>query len=78
MTTKLPNPAFAPETAVKVSLLNFFVTPAGLEDQLLGVAVDKARAHTPAARPALSCCGCPCAVRPPCGALISAVLAWHT
>jgi hypothetical protein len=41
MTTRLANPAYAPEVAVKVSLLNFFVTPEGLEDQLLGVAVDK-------------------------------------
>jgi dynein heavy chain len=41
MTTKLRNPHYAPEVAVKVSLLNFFVTPEGLEDQLLGVTVDK-------------------------------------
>jgi hypothetical protein len=41
MTTKLRNPNYAPEVAVKVSLLNFFVTPEGLEDQLLGVTVDK-------------------------------------
>lgn len=43
MTTKLRNPHYAPEVAVKVSLLNFFVTPEGLEDQLLGVTVDKVR-----------------------------------
>ncbi|KAF8071068.1 Dnah1 [Scenedesmus sp. PABB004] len=36
MTTKLPNPHYPPEVSVKVSLLNFFVTPEGLEDQLLG------------------------------------------
>ena len=41
ITTKLRNPHFLPEVAVKVSLLNFFVTPEGLEDQLLGVTVDK-------------------------------------
>jgi dynein heavy chain len=39
MTTKLPNPHYAPEVCVKVSLLNFAITPAGLEDQLLGVTV---------------------------------------
>jgi hypothetical protein len=39
MTTKLRNPHYTPEVAVKVSLLNFFVTPEGLEDQLLGTAV---------------------------------------
>jgi dynein heavy chain len=41
MTTKMRNPHYTPEVAVKVSLLNFFVTPGGLEDQLLGVTVDK-------------------------------------
>ena len=43
MTTKLPNPHFAPETSVKVSLLNFYITPGGLEDQLLGKLVGKER-----------------------------------
>ena len=43
MTTKLPNPHYAPETSVKVSLLNFFITPGGLEDQLLGKLVGKER-----------------------------------
>ncbi|GBF98747.1 dynein heavy chain axonemal [Raphidocelis subcapitata] len=43
ITTKLRNPHYAPEVTVKVSLLNFFVTPEGLEDQLLGVTVDKER-----------------------------------
>ena len=32
MTTTLPNPAYAPETQVKVSLLNFAITPFGLEE----------------------------------------------
>ena len=36
MTSKLPNPHYPPEVAVKVSLLNFSITPKGLEDQLLG------------------------------------------
>ncbi|GIL82190.1 hypothetical protein Vretifemale_11083, partial [Volvox reticuliferus] len=39
MTTALRNPHFLPETAVKVALLNFMITPEGLSDQLLGVAV---------------------------------------
>jgi dynein heavy chain len=39
MTTKLRNPHYPPEVSVKVSLLNFFVTPEGLEDQLLGIVV---------------------------------------
>jgi dynein heavy chain len=39
MTTKVRNPHYPPEVSVKVSLLNFFVTPEGLEDQLLGTVV---------------------------------------
>ncbi len=39
MTTKLRNPHYSPETSVKVTLLNFFITPGGLEDQLLGTVV---------------------------------------
>lgn len=39
MTTKLPNPHYPPEVCVKVSLLNFTITPRGLEDQMLGVFV---------------------------------------
>ena len=35
MTTKLPNPHYLPEVAVKVTLLNFMITTEGLEDQLL-------------------------------------------
>ncbi|RDD45105.1 Dynein heavy chain 7, axonemal, partial [Trichoplax sp. H2] len=41
VTTKLRNPHFLPETAVKVTLLNFMITPEGLEDQLLGIVVAK-------------------------------------
>jgi len=44
MTTKLRNPHYAPEVSVKVSLLNFFVTLDGLEDQLLGIVVGQERA----------------------------------
>ena len=43
LTTKIPNPHYTPETSVKVSLLNFFITPGGLEDQLLGKLVGKER-----------------------------------
>jgi dynein heavy chain len=41
MTTKLPNPHYSPELQVKVTLLNFTITPEGLEDQMLGIAVAK-------------------------------------
>ena len=39
ITTKLPNPHYAPETCVKVTILNFAITPRGLQEQLLGVAI---------------------------------------
>jgi len=44
MTTKLTNPHYMPELSVKVTLLNFTVTPKGLEDQLLGDVLKKERA----------------------------------
>ena len=40
MTTKLPNPHYAPEVQVKVSLVNFTVTQSGLEEQLLGATIE--------------------------------------
>ena len=43
ITTKLRNPHYLPELQVKVTLLNFMITPAGLEDQLLGIVVAKER-----------------------------------
>jgi dynein heavy chain len=43
MTTTLPNPHYSPETSVKVTLLNFAITPIGLEDQMLGIVVIKER-----------------------------------
>ncbi|KAK0094203.1 hypothetical protein PV326_011565 [Microctonus aethiopoides] len=43
ITTKLRNPHYLPEIAVKVTLLNFMITPVGLEDQLLGIVVAKER-----------------------------------
>ncbi|PAA64367.1 hypothetical protein BOX15_Mlig029056g2 [Macrostomum lignano] len=39
ITTKLRNPHYLPEVAVKVTLLNFMITPEGLQDQLLGIVV---------------------------------------
>merc|ERR1719473_2139141 len=41
MTTKLRNPHYLPEVSVKVTLLNFMITPVGLEDQMLGIVVAK-------------------------------------
>eukprot|EP00611_Tribonema_gayanum_P031950 TRINITY_DN936_c3_g3_i1.p1 TRINITY_DN936_c3_g3~~TRINITY_DN936_c3_g3_i1.p1 ORF type:complete len:1333 (+),score=418.63 TRINITY_DN936_c3_g3_i1:367-3999(+) len=43
MTTKLRNPHYLPEISVKVTLLNFMITPEGLQDQLLGITVEKER-----------------------------------
>jgi len=43
MTTTLPNPHYSPETSEKVTLLNFAITPSGLEDQMLGITVAKER-----------------------------------
>ena len=42
-TTKLRNPHYLPELSTKVTLLNFMITPEGLEDQLLGIVVAKER-----------------------------------
>lgn len=39
ITTKYRSPAYLPEVAVKVTLLNFMTTPEGLVDQLLGILV---------------------------------------
>ncbi len=43
ITSKLRNPHYLPEVATKVTLLNFMITPEGLEDQLLGIVVAKER-----------------------------------
>lgn len=39
MTTKLSNPHYLPEICIQVTLVNFLVSPMGLEDQLLGEVV---------------------------------------
>ncbi|KNE71129.1 hypothetical protein AMAG_15798 [Allomyces macrogynus ATCC 38327] len=41
VTTKLRNPHYLPELSTKVTLLNFMITPEGLEDQLLGIVIAK-------------------------------------
>ncbi|XP_067287631.1 dynein axonemal heavy chain 1 isoform X1 [Pseudorasbora parva] len=43
ITTKLPNPHYSPEIATKVTLINFTLSPSGLEDQLLGCLVAEER-----------------------------------
>jgi dynein heavy chain len=37
--TNLPNPHFLPEVAAKVQIINFMITPNGLEEQLLAIVV---------------------------------------
>ncbi|CAK6445071.1 unnamed protein product [Pipistrellus nathusii] len=41
ITTRWRNPHYLPEIAVKVCLLNFMITPLGLQDQLLGIVAAK-------------------------------------
>ncbi|XP_041639844.1 dynein heavy chain 1, axonemal [Cheilinus undulatus] len=43
ITTKLPNPHYSPEVSTNVTLINFTLSPSGLEDQLLGQVVAKER-----------------------------------
>ncbi|CAG9584340.1 unnamed protein product [Danaus chrysippus] len=43
ITTRISNPHYLPEIAVKVTLLNFMITPQGLQDQLLGIVVAQDR-----------------------------------
>ena len=43
ITSKLRNPHYLPEISVKVTLLNFMITPQGLQDQLLGIVVSQER-----------------------------------
>lgn len=53
ITTKLRNPHYLPEVTVKVTMLNFMITPGGLEDQLLGIVVAKERPELEAEKNAL-------------------------
>src|SRR5690606_24837176 len=43
LTTKLSNPHYPPEVSTKTTIVNFSVTKEGLEDQLLGIVVQKER-----------------------------------
>uniref|UniRef100_A0A8D0HJ90 Dynein axonemal heavy chain 1 n=1 Tax=Sphenodon punctatus TaxID=8508 RepID=A0A8D0HJ90_SPHPU len=43
ITTSLPNPHFTPEISTKLTLINFTLSPSGLEDQLLGQVVAEER-----------------------------------
>ncbi|KAJ8971587.1 hypothetical protein NQ317_002870 [Molorchus minor] len=43
ITTKLPNPHYTPEVAIKVLLVNFTLVPSGLQDQLLALVVMQER-----------------------------------
>jgi len=50
VSTKLPRPHYSPEVCVMVTLLNFTVTPIGLEDQLLNIIVAKEDPNSDKAR----------------------------
>jgi dynein heavy chain len=41
LTTRLKNPNYLPEVLVKIKLINFAITPLGLEDQMLGIVTKK-------------------------------------
>ncbi|KAH1168316.1 dynein axonemal heavy chain 1 [Mauremys mutica] len=43
ITTNLPNPHYTPEISTKLTLINFTLSPSGLEDQLLGQVVAEER-----------------------------------
>ncbi|BHF69813.1 Dynein heavy chain 1, axonemal [Sparganum proliferum] len=43
LTTKLPNPHYKPEITARLTIVNFTLSPSGLEDQLLGIVVAEER-----------------------------------
>jgi len=53
ITTTLPNPHYAPEVQVLLTLLNFSITPEGLQDQMLGTVVAKESPEVEAKKNAL-------------------------
>ncbi|EDQ91509.1 uncharacterized protein MONBRDRAFT_15298, partial [Monosiga brevicollis MX1] len=53
ITTKLPNPTYTPEVSTKVTLVNFTLSPSGLEDQMLGLVVAEERPDLEEAKTAL-------------------------
>ena len=53
MHTKLSNPHYPPEIQAEATLVNFTVTPGGLEDQLLSLVVRKERPDLAAQKAAL-------------------------
>ena len=53
ITTKLPNPTYTPEVSTKVTIINFTLSPSGLEDQMLGLVVAKERPDLEEAKNAL-------------------------
>lgn len=66
ITTKQRNPHYLPEIAVKVTLLNFMITPAGLSDQMLGVVVATERPDLEEQKAQLVMTGAGNATGPPC------------
>jgi dynein heavy chain len=53
ITTKMPNPTYTPEVSTKVTLVNFTLSPSGLEDQMLGLVVAEERPDLEEAKNAL-------------------------
>ena len=43
LVTSMANPHYTPEVATKVVLINFTITPTGLDDQMLAIVVEKER-----------------------------------